>query len=324
MDVVGLGALNLDFICQVSFDDLPMVEKGTERKITTGELSLINKFLKDKNKSIIKSGGGSAANTIYLLSKMGVSCGFIGKVGKDKEGDFLLQNLKEAKVDTSQIIREGKTGICFILVDKKGERSVLIVPGTNDTLTAHQIDVTYINRAKILHTASFVGKVSFQTQKEIISKTKIPLSFDPGQPHASKGLDELLPILKKTFILFSTHKEIELITSQNFKEGARKIIRNGTKIVVCKLGEKGSWIISLKEELFIPAQKIKSIDTTGAGDVYAAGFLTGILYNLSHAECGKLGTYAAGESITGFGRLNYPGKNFLEGFLQKVGVKNVF
>lgn len=322
MDAVGLGALNLDIIYQIKFNHLPQVEKGTERKMEPEELPSISRLLEEKGKLMVKSGGGSAANTIYALSGMGFSCGFVGRVGKDREGDFLLQDLKKVGIDTSRITREGKTGICFILVDEKGERSVLVLPGTNDHLLLSPADLAYINRAKILHTTSFIGEASFQAQKKAILKTEAAVSFDPGEPHASKGWDQLLPILKKTWILFSTGREIELITGQDLKEGSRRILREGPGVVVCKLGNAGSWIISKQEEVFIPAKKVESLDTTGAGDVYAAGFLAGVLNKLSYPECGKLGTDAACISITEFGRSNYPQKKFVEGFLQEVRRKN--
>ena len=317
MDVVGLGALNLDIIYRVDFENLPQVKRGEEKKIDEEDISFIKRLLEKKGRLITKSGGGSAANTIYALSRMGFSCGFAGRVGEDKEGDFLLQDLMAAGVDTTGILREGKTGICFILVDKKGERSILVVPGTNDNLLPHQVDMDYINRAKILHTTSFIGNTSFQTQKKIVLRAKPLISFDPGQPHANKGWNELFPILQRTHILFSTEREVEIITYDSFKEGCRRMVRGGVKIVVCKMGEEGSWIITREKEIFIPSRKVKSVDTTGAGDVYAAGFLAGFLNKLSLIDCGKLGTYAAAISIAGFGREKYPGRKILQDFLQE-------
>lgn len=313
MDFVGLGALNLDVIYRVDFDScFPLVKKGLERKISANELVHLKKFLEKRGELIIKSGGGSAANTIYALAKLGFSCGFIGKVGEDEEGDFLLEELSKAGVDNSRIVREGNTGICIILVDKRGERSTLIMPGTNDTLVFNQVDMDYIERARFLHTSSFFGEVSFHTQKEIISRIKTRVSFDPGEPHATKKWGQLLPILKKTWILFSTQREIEIISGENFKEGSKKLVQLGIKTVVCKLGSRGSWIVSSEGEWFIPARKTNPVDTTGAGDVYAAGFLAGVLMGLSLPECGKLGTRAAAISITGFGRSNYPEKELLK------------
>ena len=322
MDVVGFGALNIDIICKVDFNDFSFIEKGSERKIRKGELSFLKNTIEKKAKFVVKSGGGSAANTIYALSKMGFCCGFVGKVGKDKEGDFILKELEEAKVDTSEIKREGKTGICFILVDERGERSVLVLPGVNDTLTPDEVNLDYIKEAKILHATSFVGDTSYITQKNAILKSENILSFDPGEPHASRGWEELSPIIKKTYFFFSTEKEIKLLTGKNFEEGCARLRDWGAKVVICKMGDKGSFLKSEKGEIFIPARKVKSIDTTGAGDVYAAGFLAGFLRGLSLKNCGLVATCAAAMSVTGYGREKYPDKNFLEYTIQNLSNEN--
>jgi ribokinase len=317
MDVVGLGALNLDIIYQISSDNLrglKGVDKGTEKRINLREFKQIKRFLKKKGRLMIKSGGGSAANTVYALARMGLSCGFVGKVGEDEEGNFLLEELGRAGVDTSRIVREGKSGICLILVDERGERSTFILPNTNDTLSFKEIDINYIQKARILHTSSFLGRKSFYTQREVVLQTENLLSFDPGHPHAMKGWKEIFPFLKRTYLLFTTQKEIELLSGENFKEGSRKLLKCGIKAVVCKMGFKGSWIISPRGEWFIPAQLIEAVDTTGAGDVYAAGFLAGMLKGLPLPQCGKLGTRAAALSITGWGRSSYSGEKLLEEF----------
>ncbi len=322
MNVVGVGALNLDFIYQVDFALFQNVEKGTERRISLEEWEDLRVLLKKKGKLMVKNGGGSAVNTIYTLARMGFSCGFVGKVGTDREGDFLLQELTEAGVDTSKIVREGKTGICLILVDKNGERTTFILPNTNDTFSLKDVEFDYIQSARILHAASFLGEESFKTQKEIILRTGNLVSFDPGHPHVIRGWVEIFPLLKRTWVLFSTQKEIEILTGLHYKQGVWKILDAGVKIVICKMGESGSWIVSKEENFFLPAEKVKVLDTTGAGDVYAAGFLAGLLKGLPLKCCGKIATRAAGISVTDWGRKSYPGKEILELALkvQKNGI----
>ncbi len=313
MDVVGVGALNLDLIYEVRFDKLFKEKKylsaeviGREREATPKEFYLLLKGVKNNGQLLKKSGGGSAANTVYALSKMGFSCGFVGKVGKDEEGEFLLKELQEVGVDISRIKEEGRSGICLILLDKNGERSIFVFPNINDTLKDSEVDMHYINQAKFLHMTSFLGDVSFATQKNIAEEAKVPLSFDPGEPHATKGLKELSTILKRSFILFPTEKEVEILTDKNYKKGARELLAYGAKIVVCTRGEKGSYIISQEGEWQISAEKGKVVDTTGAGDVYAAGFLAGLLEGASLPRCGKIATQAATQSIKGYGREKYP------------------
>lgn len=313
MDVVGLGALNVDLIYEVDLSLLGL-EPGRERVGSCQEFEGLLNSLKNKAKLRIKNGGGSAANTIYALAKMGFSCGYLGKVGEDEEGDFLLEGLRKVGVNTEKIEREGKSGLCVVLLGKRKDRSIIILPYANDTLSDSDLNPGYVDEAEFLHMSSFLAELPFEAQKRIARNTKAKISFDPGEPHASKGIKELIPILERTFILFPTEKEVEILTHQDYKEGCRELLKLGIEIVACKLGERGSYILSQQEELEIPPQRGRVVDTTGAGDVYAAGFLAGLLKKLSLVECGRLATLAASQSIRGFGRRTYPDKEILSRF----------
>ena len=98
---------------------------------------------------------------------------------------------------------------------------------------------------------------------------------------------------------------------EDYKEGAKKLLSYGIEIIACTLGKKGSYVLSRDRELEVPADKSEAIDTTGAGDVYTAGFLAGLLKELSLFECARLATRAATQSIKGYGRNSYPDKYFL-------------
>ena len=316
MDVVGLGALNVDLIYEV--DPLLLgLEAGRERVGSYHEFEDLLNSLKNKAKLRIKNGGGSAANTIYALAKMGFSCGYLGKIGKDEEGDFLLEGLMKVGVNTERIKRGGRSGLCVVLLGEGKDRSIIILPQTNDTLSYSDLDPEYVDEAEFLHMSSFLGDVPFEAQKRIARKTRAKISFDPGEPHASKGMKELIPILERTFILFSTGREVEILTHQDYKEGCKEILKLGIEIIACKLGEKGSYILCQEEELEISPQRGRIVDSTGAGDVYAAGFLAGLLKKLSLADCARLATFAASQSIRGFGRKTYPGQEILSGFTKK-------
>ncbi len=311
MDVLGLGALNVDLIYEVDLTLLGL-EAGRERVGSYQEFEDLLNSLKNKAKLRIKNGGGSAANTIYALAKMGFSCGYLGKVGKDEEGDFLLEGLMKVGVNTEKIKREGRSGLCVVLLGKQKDRSIIIFPNTNDTLSYSDLDPKYVDEAEFLHMSSFLGELPFEAQKRIARKTRAKISFDPGEPHACKGIEELIPILERTFILFPTRREVEILTHKDYKEGCKELLKLGIEIVACKLGERGSYILCQEEELKIPPQRGRIVDSTGAGDVYAAGFLAGLLKKRSLVECGRLATLTASQSIRGFGRNTYPDKEILQ------------
>jgi len=305
IEIVGLGALNMDSIYQV------------ERILTDGETVV---------KESASFPGGSAANTIYGLAKLGVSAGFIGVVGDDAEGKILLHDFQTVGVDTSQIKtkRNAKTGSVLCLSDSHGRRSLYVLPGANNLLTTDDLDLAYINRAKMLHLSSFADEKQFRVLLELISKLDSPtkLSFAPGALYASKGLKALTPILARTHILFVNQNEMGQLTRQDVITGAESCLKQSCHIVVVtlgrgrrlELGERLShnaicYIRDAENEYAVESsgQAVSEVDTTGAGDAFAAGFLYGLLTGKGLRECGLLGDIVARFDITRLGtRQGFP------------------
>jgi len=303
IEVVGLGALNVDHLYQV------------ERILDDGE-AVVN-----KTKS---SPGGSAANTIYGLAKLGVNTGFTGVVGDDAEGKILVQDFQKVGVDISQIrVKRGaKTGSVLCLSDRLGRRSLYVIPGANNLLTIDDLDLTYINQANMLHLSSFAGDRQFKILLELIdrldSSTKV--GFAPGVLYASKGLKALSPILNRTYILFINQNEIRQLTGEDVIAGAESCLKQGCHIVVVTLGRgmrlelgKGvshrlvtavCYIREAKNEYAVEStsQSVGAeVDTTGAGDAFATGFFYGLLKGKGLNQCGRLGDIVARFSITKLG-----------------------
>lgn len=301
IEVVGLGALNIDHIYKV------------ERILDDGEAVV-------KQSTI--SPGGSAANTIYGLAKLGVSTGFCGVIGDDDEGKILLQDFQQVGVDTGQVRvkSEAKTGSVLCLSDKLGRRSLYVMPGANSLLTRDDLDLTYINQAKMLHLSSFADDRQYKVLLELMPRLglSVKLSFAPGALYAVKGLQALAPILSKTYLLFINQSEIRQLTGKDVIVGAESCLGQGCQKVVVTLG-KGvrlrkttavGYIRDAENEYVIePASRevATKVDTTGAGDAFAAGFLYGLLKGKGLRECGLLGDTAARLSITKLGtRQGFP------------------
>lgn len=286
-EVFGLGALNVDHLYRV------------ERIIGDGETIVEEHKL---------SPGGSAANTIYGLARLGISTGFVGAIGDDDEGRMLLGDFEKTGVDNSQIKvkRNFKTGSVLCLTDRSSKRSLYVLPGANNQLTADDLDLTYINQAKMLHLSSFVDDRQFEMLLELIGKSdlSVRLSFSPGTLYASKGLRALAPILKRTHLLFLNESEIKLMTAENMTTGAQMCLEQGCHIVVVTLGRgarhkkamAASYIRDKQNEYFIKSGKpsaTSTLETTGAGDAFATGFLYGLLNDRGLQECGELGHIVA-------------------------------
>lgn len=282
-DAVGFGALNVDKLFKVN------------RIAIADEEGFVTDFS--------EASGGSAANTLVGLARLGCKVGFIGKVAEDKEGKMLLEDFQRERVNTDGIIhtKQERSGTVLGFIDEKGERALYVDAGVNDTLRLEEVRENYVSKTKFLHLASFVGKKSFQTQKRLLETLPkaVKVSLDPGEIYARKGLKALEPLLSRTFVIMPTARELEILTgSPDYKKNAELMLEKGAKIVAIKMGAKGCYVTDGKEEHHIEAFKVKVVDTTGAGDAFCAGFLYGLISDKKLYECGRLGNFVASRCIT--------------------------
>jgi len=318
IEVVGLGALNIDHIYKV------------EHILEDGEA------VAEEAKS---SPGGSAANTIYGLAKLGVSTGFSGVVGDNGEGKILLHDFQQAGVNISpiRVKHEAKTGSVLCLSDRRGRRSLYVLPGANNSLTIDDLDLTYINQAGILHLSSFADDRQFKVLLELIDRLdlSVKLSFAPGALYAIKGLKALAPILSRTHLLFINQDEIRQLTGEEVTVGAESCLRQGCQNVVVTLGKGGRlgkaaavcYIRDAENEYVIESGSRDigaEVDTTGAGDAFATGFLYGLVKGKGLRECGLLGDVVAQFSISEMGArqglptLNQLAQRYRELYLEQL------
>jgi ribokinase len=285
-DAVGFGALNLDKLFSVN--RIAMAEQ--ESFITGFE----------------ETCGGSAANTMVGLARLGCKVGFIGKVAGDREGQMLVEDFEREGVDTNGIVQaeHGRSGTVMGFVDDKGERALYIEPGVNDAIEFKDTSAEYALRAGFLHLTSFVGRKSFEAQKKLLQALprEVRTSLDPGALYARRGMSELLPIVERTFVLMPNAGELELLTGEvNYRAGAKVLLKKGVRIVAVKLARKGCYVTDGKESHEIEAFKVKAVDTTGAGDAFDAGFLFGLIKGKSLYECGRIGNFVASRCVMKIG-----------------------
>lgn len=283
---MGFGALNVDKLFKVS-------------KFAKAEEEI---FVEDYAEAC----GGSAANTVVGIARLGCKSGYIGKVGCDREGEMLIKDFCDEGVNTDGVIRaeEGESGSVLGFVDKKGGRALYINPGVNDTIKLDEVNSRYASQAQFLHLTSFVGEQSFQTQKKLLDiiADNVKVSFDPGALYARKGFLNLEPIIRRAYILMPNAIELELLTGEiDYRKGADVIIGKGIKIVAVKLGGEGCYVTDGQERHLISPFKVEVVDTTGAGDAFCAGFLYGLVNNRSLFECGRLGNFVASRCIMKMG-----------------------
>jgi sugar/nucleoside kinase (ribokinase family) len=322
-DVVGISSLNVDYIYEaedLSFLEAFHPEGGNRREWALTDSEKINKIktvLQEKARLISKTGGGSAANTVYSLAKIGFKSGIVGKIGKDADADFLLKEIDI--IPLKQIARNQWTGNALIVLGPKRDRTIILIPNANRTLVWADLDLDFIRSFSMMHMTSLLGE-GLKLQERLAGEVagKVLISFDPGEVYASHGLAPLTPLLSQCEILFITEAELQMLTGLPMLEAVSVVQSTGTKIIVIKRKGAGASIVQGKEFWELPAEIIQAKDTTGAGDVFAAGFLGGLLKGQSLPVCGHLGLAMAHQSMMGLGRDAYPGAEDFERSLQKL------
>ena len=299
-EIIGFGALNVDRLYSVD-----KIVSHDEESFITSETD---------------TPGGSAANTIVGLARLGCSTSIIGKIAEDDEGDLIEYNLAVNGVYTNNLIysESGSTGKCIGFVDKNGERCLYISPGVNDDIKIGEINPLNIMRCKIMHYTSFVGDSS-NTQIELLEKLskETLLSFDPGMLYVEKGFDELKPILERTDILLINESELRLLCNNDYddlKELTLGLLDLGIDTVVVKQGSKGVFAINNSQECFVEAYECEVVDTTGAGDSFNSGFLYSFLKGYDLEKSCQIGNWVASKAIQGFGMEKFPTAKELEEF----------
>lgn len=322
-DVVGISSLNVDYFYEsedLSFLEPFYPEGGYRRQwvlTDSQEIEKLKIILEEKARLISKTGGGSGANTIYGLAKMGFQSGIVGKIGRDAEADFLIQEMMI--IPYHHLSRNQWTGKALILLGPNRDRTILLVPNANRTLNWTDLDLDFISSFSMLHLTSLLGE-GLQLQERLAREMsgRMRISFDPGEVYVRQGLACLTPLLSGCEILFITEQELEILTGLPWPESVSVIQSTGPKIIVIKKKGAGAFIIQGAKTWDLPAEIIRAKDTTGAGDVFAAGFLAGLLKGQSLPDCGLLGLRLAGQSMMGLGRAAYPGKEDLEQALNKL------
>lgn len=243
--------------------------------------------------------GGDALNEAVVLGRLGVDVQLISKVGQDEAGARIIDYAKSCGISTEKIIQEDGlvTGINIVLVDEKRERHFLTNPeGSLRKLALGDIEPYMDELGELVSFASmFVStKLDIPAMEQVFQKIK----FKPGRilvadmTKAKNGetLDNIKPLLQYLDYILPNEEEIALLTGiTDSRKNAELLVEAGVGCAVIKCGGRGCIIKTKSEYWEIPAFKVeKVVDTTGAGDCFAAGFLWGLSQGLSLEKCGKL------------------------------------
>lgn len=302
LDVIGFGAMNLDEIAVVP------------RIVVDGETRI---------RELRRRPGGSGANTVYALAKLGMATAYVGAVGDDPAGQILVEDLTKVGVDTSQVsVKHGEpTGFVWAIADA-ARRSLYVYPGANDLLRWRDVHPSFVSRARLVHLTSFVNPKQLALQVRAIRRipASVKISFAPGSLYAERGISALRPILERTAVLFANGDEAGTLTRRkDVRAAAEVLLRLGCGIVVITLGagaeidrvesrEPRSKRRKVRTACYVTDGQVEKIlppvvrgrgavDSLGAGDAFAAGFLFGLLKDRPPRECALLGQLVANCSL---------------------------
>lgn len=247
-------------------------------------------------KSLTEQGGGEAATAAVTISRMGAAVSFIGKIGDDRTGSLIKEELKKESVDISRIIVDkGKSSLfAFIAIDEKtGKRTIFWQRGAS-LIKPSELDRSFITSCSLLH-LDHRNVEAVTAAAGWAKKAGIPVTLD---------LDLLNPALERLVARTDVVMGSETLSNQisgRPSKAAEKILQLGPKIAVITSGEKGCFVKSREEEFFQPAMKVKAVDTTGAGDVFRGAFAYGVFRKWPLRKTAKFATVAAGLKCTKVG-----------------------
>ncbi len=299
--ILGIGNALVDVMTLIDNDSI--LEKFSLPK---GSMQLVDseksKIIKSETLNFKRNlaSGGSAANTIHGLAMLGVDTGFIGSVGKDEIGDFFENDMKSASLNTYLIRRESVTGTAVALISTDSERTFATHLGAAVELEANDLNENIFSNYDILYLEGYLifNKPLVERACKLAKKHNMKIALDLASYNVVDAkLDDFKEIIDKYIdIVFANEEESKSFTGGSPFE-ALDIIAESCEVAVIKIGKDGSLIKRGEEVLKVGTLQVKSIDTTGAGDLYASGFLYGYANGFSLEKCGLFGSVLAGHVI---------------------------
>lgn len=298
-NVIGIGSALVDILTRIDNDDILKeleIRKGSMHLVDEKSTAIIEKRLENYESSMAP--GGSAANTIHALSKMGIESGFISFIGKDEIGKFFENSMSSVGVKSYLFHSDTASGTARTIISADGERTFATNLGASLELNERVItsdifkqwDYCYVEGYLIANKPVFVKTIS--TAKACGCKVVLDLASFNVVEENRDFLNELLPQID---IIFANEEEAKALTLMSAEESLHYIAEK-VEIAVVKVGKNGSLIKRGNEVVQIGCNKIDVVDTTGAGDMYAAGFLYGLINDYDLESCGIIGNHLA-ESI---------------------------
>lgn len=309
-DLVGIGNALVDIEVQVddAFIEKTSVTKGGMTLSSIEDQNNILESLKSSPKKI--SSGGSAANTIHGASLLGAKSYYLGRVANDSHGKHYTEDMQNCGVGFSGPgSDEQGTGTCVVLITPDTERTMLTHLGVSSSLHPENVDETIVKNSRGVYVEGYLWtgdgtREAGQHMAGIAKKEGIPVSFTLSDAFVVNSFKESLIEFIDSYvdILFCNEVEAQAMTGESDSLSAFKKLQATVDTVFLTLGSKGSLVgKGGQEPVEVKTFPVKAVDTTGAGDLFAAGALYGVLNNHSLEESAVIGSYCAAQVVSHMG-----------------------
>jgi len=299
--ILGMGNALTDILLQVDNDEVLFslnLLKGGMQLINTERSAEINDAVSNYSKKMAT--GGSASNTINGITRLGMKGGFVGKIGKDDIGLFFTNDSINNGVEPHLLVSDTPSGRCTVLVTPDSERTLCTYLGAACELEASDLKPEMFLGYDIFHIEGYLvlNHDLIRTAVRLAKQEGLKVSLDLASYNVVEdNLDFLLEIVREYVdIVFANEEEARAFTGKEPRE-ALDIIAEYCEIAIVKVGKEGSFIKSGKTIVQIQPRISNCIDTTGAGDLYAAGFLYGLANNYPLEVCGRIGSLVSGNVV---------------------------
>ncbi len=299
--VLGIGNALVDILTPIQ-DDAILVQLNLPK----GSMQLVDDIIADcvmnATQHITRhlASGGSAANTIHALSCLGIQTGYVGKIGNDETGKFFQADMEKNGITPKLLISTSPSGRAIALISPDSERTFATFLGAAVELSADDLTQDLFEGYTYFHIEGYLvqNRALIRKALEMAKANNLIVSLDLASYNVVEAnLDFLKEMVAKYVdILFANEEEAKAFTGQT-DEAAMPILSELCETVVLKLGKRGSIIKHKNETVTVGIIPVNHIDTTGAGDLYAAGFIYGLINKLTIEKCGQIGALVSGNVI---------------------------
>ena len=297
--ILGIGSALVDMLSQVPNDQVLQelnLPKGSMTYVNADDAVRIGERLA-KEFGSQRASGGSTANTMSGLAELGIETGFLSKIGNDEVGEFFKKQMVETNVNPQLLTTDTPTGRVMAMVTPNGERTFATCLGAAAEMGADDITPELLDGWDFFYVEGYLVANPPLLEKAVDTAHSkgMTVAMDMASYNeVAKHRDLLLRLLEDRLdIVFANEQEAQALTGLEDPVEALHYIAERCQIAVVKVGAKGAYIQRGDEVVTIPPMKADVIDTTGAGDVWASGFLAGLVKDEPLQKCGMMGAIVA-------------------------------